>query len=204
MNEYVNSMKSALETYQTKRQNAKDALFEIERLYGSEGARKEQERQAPQLKTARTAAENAIREAYTKGLAKAKEWGKLDGGRLTDDVKLLDAELVDADAFEAMKEAYKENSTMLTALKKYGERQNMIAAQERAKAGELPGADLFNTRDIVTGADRIKEWENLNKTAMDMLDALDGTGAYSDSWNKSLGAALAEETISRFGEGSVV
>lgn len=204
MSKYIDDMKSALVTYKTAKQNAENRLKEIRELYGDEAGQREQERQEKQLKSARATAEAAIREAYSEGIYLAEQWAKLDGTRLTDDVKLLDAGLVDVDAFEALKERHRDNATMLLALKKYGERMNAAAAQEaREKSDVMAGmATPYNVRDIVTGAEKVENWNRAKKQAMGVLDMIDGKGAYSDPWAQSLGNALGDQSIEHFGEGA--
>ena len=202
MSKYIDDMKSALVTYKTAKQNAEKRLQEIRELYGDEAGQHESERQAKQLTAERERAEAAIREAYSEGVYLAEQWGKLDGARLTDDVKLLDAGLVDVDAFETLKERHRDNATMLLALKKYGERMNAAATQERAKTGDLPLAAPYNVRDITTGADKVENWNRAKKQALDVLDMIDGKGAYSDPWNKAVGAAFSDEALAHFGEGA--
>lgn len=203
MSKYIDDMKSALVTYKTAKQNAEKRLQEIRELYGDEAGQYESERQAKQLTAARERAEAAIREAYSEGVYLAEQWGKLDGARLTDDVKLLDAGLVDVDAFEALKERHRDNGTMMLALKKYGERMNAAAAQEaREKGDAFSGMTApYNVRDIVTGADKVENWKRAKTQALGVLDMIDGKGAYSDPWTKALGNALGDESIEHFGEG---
>ena len=197
-------MKKALTGYKTAKQDVEKRLQEIELLYGKEAAQHESERQAKQLAGARERAEASIRSAYGEGVRLAEQWGKLDGGRLTDDVKLLDAGLVDADHFEELKARYQSNATMLAALRKYGERMNAAAVAERqAKGDSLAQMEVpYNVRDIVTGADKVNNWKQAQKQALDVLDMIDGKGAYSDPWTRSVGNALGDEVIAHFGEGA--
>ena len=201
MSKYIDDMKSALVTYKTAKQNAEKRLQEIRELYGDEAGERESERQEKQLTSARQRAEAAIREAYSEGVYLAEQWGKLDGARLTDDVKLLDAGLVDADAFETLKNRHRDNGTMMLALKKYGERMNAAAVQEAREKGDFSAMTApYNVRDIVTGADKVENWKRAKTQALDVLDMIDGKGAYSDPWTKALGNALGGESIEHFGE----
>jgi len=201
MSKYIDDMKSALVTYKTAKQNAEKRLQEIRELYGDEAGERESERQEKQLTSARERAEAAIREAYSEGVYLAEQWGKLDGTRLTDDVKLLDAGLVDVDAFETLKNRHRDNGTMMLALKKYGERMNAAAAQEAREKGDfLAMTAPYNVRDIVTGADKVENWKRAKTQALGVLDMIDGKGAYSDPWTKTLGNALGDESIEHFGE----
>lgn len=202
MSRYAEDMKRALVTYRDTKQKAAQRLQEIKDLYGDEAAQREQERQGKQLKSARATAEAAIREAYSEGHYLAEQWAKPDGSRLTDDMKLFDAGLVTPEVFEQLKSRYRDNATMLSALKAQGEKLNAAAAQEDRVKGGMGFAVPYNVRDIATGADKVKGWDTLKKQAMDALDMVDGTGAYSDSWTQALGKHLCAETIDHFGESS--
>ena len=202
MSRYIDDMKRALVTYRDAKQKANQRLQEIKDYYGDEAAQREQERQEKQLKSARATAEAAIREAYSEGHYLAEQWAKPDGSRLTDDMKLFDAGLVTPEVFEQLKGRYSDNSTMLSALKAQGEKLNAAAAQSDRESGGLGMAAPYNTRDIMTGADKLKGWESMKKQALDTLDMIDGKGAYSDPWTQAVGRALGAETIDHFGEGS--
>ena len=205
MSRYIDDMKRALVTYRDAKQKANQRLQEIKDYYGDEAAQREQERQEKQLKSARATAEAAIREAYSEGHYLAEQWAKPDGSRLTDDMKLFDAGLVTPEVFEQLKGRYSDNSTMLSALKAQGEKLNAAAAKEAEEKGDRMaafGGQPYNTRDIVTGADKLKGWDSMKKKALDTLDMIDGKGAYSDPWTQALGKHLGAETIEHFGEGS--
>lgn len=202
MGRYIDDMKRALVTYRDAKQKADQRLQEVKEYYGDEAAQREQERQEKQLKSARATAEAAIREAYSEGHYLAEQWAKPDGSRLTDDMKLFDAGLVTPEVFEQLKGRYSDNSTMLSALKAQGEKLNAAAAQADRESGGLGMAMPYNTRDIQTGADKLKGWDSMKKKALDTLDMIDGKGAYSDPWTQALGKHLGAETIEHFGEGS--
>ena len=202
MSRYAEDMKRALVTYRDTKQKAAQRLQEIKDLYGDEAAQREQERQEKQLKAARATAEAAIREAYSEGHYLAEQWAKPDGSRLTDDMKLFEAGLVTPEVFEQLKGRYRDNATMLSALKAQGEKMNAAAAQTERDKGGFGMAEPYNVRDIATGADKVKGWDTLKKQAMDALDMVDGTGAYSDPWTQTLGKHLGAETIDHFGESS--
>ena len=202
MSKYSDDMKQALVTYKATKQKAEARYNEIKELYGEEAVQREQERQEKQLKNARAAAEAAIREAYSEGHYLAEQWGKPNGSQLTDDLKLFDAGMVTPEVFETLKARYRDNATMSAALKAKGEKLNAAAAKEASDNGD-PWVGMrmpYNTRDIETAEDKMKYWDGLKKQAMDMLDAIDGTGAYSDPWTQAVGRALGAEVIDKFGE----
>lgn len=202
MSKYSDDMKQALVTYRDTKQKAEARYNEIKDLYGDEAAQREQERQEKQLKTARAAAEAAIREAYSEGHYLAEQWGKPDGSQLTDDLKLFDAGMVTPEVFETLKARYRDNATMSAALKAKGQQLNAAAAQEGKDKGDfLSGMqEPYNVRDIMTAQDKLKYWDGLKAKAMDTLDMIDGSGQYRDPWNKALGDALGTEVIDKFGE----
>ena len=120
--------------------------------------------------------------------------------RLTDDLKLFDAGIVTPEVFDQLKARYKDNATMLSALKAQGEKLNAAAAQAAKDRGEIPLASTYETRDIVTLDDKLKNWKTLKAQALDALDMIDGTGNYADPWTKTLGNVMGEEQINHFGE----
>lgn len=203
MNKNAEAIKNALKAYKTKRDTADERIKNIRETYGEEAAQREAERQNKALKQARAEVESTIRAAHGEGRRAAESWGKLDGSKLTDDIKLLDAGLVDAAAFRDLKERYKDNSSMLTALKKYADKQNAAAMKEAHEKGGLPLAEPFETRDIPTAEGKAKGWDRARDSALDMLDAMDGTGKYGNphDWGASFVKAAMPETLEHFGEG---
>ena len=122
---------------------------------------------------------------------------------MTDDAKLLDAGLVDPAEFDRLKSKYSVNSTMLAALKKYGDKQNDLArkAAENGKPGEIVMTDNpFNVKDIPTPAERVQNWDKLNAKALDTLDAIDGVGKYRDPWTQAFGRGVYDQTVDTFGD----
>lgn len=202
MSKYIDDMKNALYSYRTTKLEAEKKVKETRDLYGDEAGDRERERQEKQLSVARERAEGAIREAYSEGVYMAEQWGKLDGSQLTDDMKLLDAGMVDVDAFDKLKERHSDNATMLLALKKYGERMNDMAAHLDREKGGMGMSAPYDISDIVTGEERVKNWKNARESALGMLDMIDGKGAYSDPWSRALGNTMGEQTIEHFGEGA--
>ena len=202
MNQNAERIKTALKGYKEKREAADARIKQIRELYGEEAAQHEAERQNKTLKQVRATAEETIRAAHGEGRRAAESWGKLDGSKLTDDIKLLDAGLVDVAAFKDLKERYKDNSSMCAALKKYADKQNAAAAKEARENGGLPLAEPFETRDIPTAEGKAKGWDRARDSALDMLDAMDGTGKYSNpnDWGASFIKAAMPETLEHFGE----
>ena len=208
MSKYVDDMRNALRGYQGRVQAARARVDEIREAYGREAADRQREREAERLKGERATAEAAIREAYSEGIYQVNQWGQLDGGRLTDDAKLLDAGLVTPAQFDAMKAKYAGNFTMLAALKKYGDRQNANAIQAARDMGDHAGAwgaIQYNVRDIPTKEGRLETWEGLRQGALKMLDMIDSSGAYgTDPYMAAFGKAMGGAAVENFGQGADV
>ena len=198
--EHKMAIRNALKEYSKAKELSKKRVDMIREQYGDEAAAREQEVQDKRLADARDTASTIIEANHRNAVKHTEEWGRLDGSQLTDDLKLLDARLVDPGEFERMKNKYSVNNTMLAALKKYGDRENDLARKAAADNGELPLAERFNTKDILTASERIANWDKLKTKAMDTLDAIDGTGKYGDAWSQSFGKALYAETMDTFGD----
>lgn len=203
MSRYTDNMKQALVLYRDAKDKAAKRLQEVKEYFGDEAMQYEQERQAQQIKNARATAEAAIQEAWSEGRYLAEQWAKPNGSQLTDDMKLFDVGLVTPEVFDQLKARYRDNSTMLAALKMQGEKLNAAAQKEAHERTGNPFmmAEPYNVRDIVTGADKLNQWDSMKKQALDVLDALDGTGQYSGEWGHTVGAAYYAEIIEHFGEG---
>ena len=200
MSKYADDMKQAIMTYRNRYKNAEANIKLVMENYGEEAGQRELERQEKNLKAEREKAAAAIREAYSEGVYLAERWGQPDGSRLTDDLKLFDAGIVTPEVFDQLKARYKDNATMLSALKAQGEKLNAAAAQAAKDRGEMSLASPYDTRDIVTLDDKLKNWKTLKAQALDALDMIDGTGNYADPWTKTLGNVMGEEQINHFGE----
>lgn len=198
--EHKIAIRNALKEYSKAKESSKKRVDMIREQYGDEAAAREQEVQDKRLADARDTASTIIEANHRNAVKHTEEWGRLDGSQLTDDLKLLDARLVDPGEFERMKNKYSVNNTMLAALKKYGDRENDLARKAAADNGELPLAERFNTKDILTASERIANWDKLKTKAMDTLDAIDGTGKYSDAWSQAFGKGLYAETMDTFGD----
>ena len=194
------AIRNALKEYSTTKDAATKRVETIREQYGDEAAARERETQNKRLASARENAESVIRANYRAAVEHTEKWGRLDGSQLTDDVKLLDAGLVDPEEFDRMKAKYSVNNTMLAALKKYGDKQNDLARKAAADSGKIPLGDVYNVKDIPTTAERVQNWDKLNNKALDTLDAIDGKGRYSDPWAQAFGKGIYTETVDTFGD----
>ena len=180
MNQYVQRMKTAISGYHGK---AKDAAAEIERaysLYQKEPAEREAQRIREKLAKERKAAENEINAACNAALEGVKAWGRLDGSRLTDDVKLFDVGLT-PEQFNGLVEKYQDNYTMLNALQRYADKANAEAAKD---AHGIPET-RFTTSMIPTPEAMTTRWEKIHNGALSMLESLESGDAFTKSFAES-------------------
>ena len=194
MNKHALRMNEALTTYRKAKENAAARVEEYTRKGGPGLGLEEKEYQAGRLQIARDAAAAEIKAAYNDGVEAAKYWGRLYGGKLTEDVELLKNDLVNVEQFDELVARYQDNATMLSALKQYGERKNAAMTQE-----ETLMKPVYNVRGIATMEDRLNNWVKVKAQALDMLDAMDGAGKYREY--ESIGRILSEEAIGKIGEG---
>jgi hypothetical protein len=197
MNKHAENIKNAVNDYKKATEAAKQKIDYITATYGPTAGEAERELQLEKLKKAKTAATDTITKAGDAGYREVEAWERMDGSKMnTDDMRLLDAGLIDHGEFDRLKVKYRDNSTMLAALRKYGERQN----NENHREDFIP----FNLRDIPTAEGKRKQWKNAQTQALDMLDAMDGTGKYEKVEDDDLGTAfslgLMEEQMKTFGE----
>lgn len=204
MNKNIETMKNTLTGYKKQREDAEARIKSITETYGKEAGERERERQEKQLAAARANAAQTIRAAGAEGLAAVRAWGQMDGSKLTDDAKLLDAGLVSVEEFNRLKGKYSSNATMLAALRKYADKQNAAAREEAQKGGDaFTGAmtQPYDVKDMPTADSKRANWEKTQAHALDLLDSIDGTGKYADSWTGSFGRAALPEQLEHFGEG---
>lgn len=187
MNQYVQRMKTAIVGYHDK---AKAAASEIERaysLYQREPAEREEQRIREKLAKERKAAQGEIDAACSDALESVKSWGRLDGARLTDDVKLFDIGLT-PEQFNGLVDKYQDNYTMLNALMRYADKENREAARN---AHGIPET-RFSTATIPTPEAKTAQWEKIHNGALSMLDTLEKGDAFSRS--------LAESGVASWGD----
>lgn len=203
MNKHIETMKKQINDYKALYDAAEARVKQITEDYGEEAGKREQERQDKKLQTARAAAQAAISEAYKEGTRTAREWGAMDGSKLTDDVKLLDGNLVSPADFEELKKKHSGNAMMLKALRQYGEKQNAAAVKEAEEKGDKMaafGVKPYKVQDIVTVSDKLETWERAQKAAVNCLDMVDGSGNYSDSWTRAFTKEAGGKQLETFGE----
>lgn len=179
----MSKIKDALKRYQAAAKNAQEKQKQARELYQPDAAERECARITAWLDGERARAQTVIdgeRDAQMRAL---EAWNTMDGGKITDDVKLLDNNLVTVDQFPGMVDRYRDNATMCAALARYAERRN-TEARKQAGFGNVPEA-LYPVGIIPTAASRA---EAISKTAagaysvIGMIDnGFSGFGGSADS-----------------------
>ena len=203
MNQHALNMKTALTNYKQATDNAKQMVKFITDTYGKEAGEAEAKMQAKKLEKARAESVDMITKAGAAGYRGAESWGRMDSSKLTDDIRLLDAGVVDKGEFNRLKEKYSNNSTMLAALLRYGEKHNKESGEVLKNGDFYTGAlvEPFDIKDIPTTEEKMKKWEKAQATALDLLDAMDGSGKYGDreDWGAAFVLAAMPENLEHFG-----
>lgn len=179
----MSKIKDALKRYQAAAKTAQEKQRQARELYQPDAAERECSRIAAWLDGERNQAKAVIDSEQDTRLRDLDAWKRLDGGKITDDVKLLDNNLVTVDQFPALVDKYRDNATMCAALAGYANRRN-ADARKQAAAGTLPGG-LYPVEIIPTAEARA---DAISKTAagaygvINMIDnGFTGFGGGADS-----------------------
>lgn len=132
----MSNIKAVLRNYQKAAKTAQEKAKQARELYQPDAAERECTRIAAWLDGERAKAQAAIDEDRKGRMQALDDWKRLDGSKLTDDVKLLDNNLVTVEQFSGMVEKYRENATMCAALARYAERRNADAMKQKGTVPE--------------------------------------------------------------------
>lgn len=187
MNPYVQRMKTAIAGYGSKAKAAEAEIARAYSLYQEEPARNEEQRIRERLAKERRAAETEIDAACNAALASVKEWGTLDGSRITDDAKLLDVG-VTPQQFDALVDKYQDNYTMLNALHRYADKANADAQRD---AHGWPKT-YFETGRIPTPESKTAEWEKVYNGAYSALAAMSSNDKMTRALCENIGATWGD------------
>ena len=200
MNTYIQRTKAIIENYLDKANKTAAKIAEGRNIYQPEAMEREEARLRGELAKARKEAEAKIKGIYEEAAAPARNWGKLDGAKLTADAELLKGEGVTPEQFNELVERYHDNYTMLDRLRKYGEAQNNAAAQKAHEKGDhsfkLGGP--YKVSDIPGPDHKVKEYDNMMKAANHFLNCADGTGFNSD-FEKAFAQQAANKDFEAWG-----
>lgn len=199
MNNYISRCKDVIWDYLSKAQHTENKIAEGHRIYQPDSMEQEEKRLRGELAKARKAAEEKIESIYHEASAGAREWGQLDGAKLTADAELLKGQGVTPEQFDALVTKYQDNYTMLDQLRKYGEARN---AETIKKAHEAGNHDFYlgeyNVRGIPTPDAKMQEWDTMRQRAEYFLDVADGRGMDQFTWTMAKGTA--DKAIEEWGK----
>ncbi len=178
---HIDQMAAAVKKYFAEAQIAQQKMKKNSEIYQAEFAVPENEKIKQHLQEARWAAEDAIKAAQEAGRAEAESWGKLDGSKLPDDVKLLQFDIT-PEQFSDLVARHKNNGTMAALLKQYGEKMNKRLLEETSgKNGTMPEKQ-YNTWEIPTVEEKRAVYDKFASGAMARLSNIDNGGGV-DSFN---------------------
>lgn len=205
MNSYIERSKSVILDYLSKAQRTDAKIAEGRRIYQPDSMEQEEKRLRGELMKARKETEAKLDSIYQEASEKAREWGTLDGSKLSDDVRLLQGQGVTPEQFNQLVTKYQDNYTMLDQLKKYGEAKNKEAEKEAREAGnrEIVVPDLYDVRGIPDPDSKLREWDDMRARATYFLNVADGTGFKSD-FEKVFATNTAQKTFDAWGEDAPV
>lgn len=172
---HVDRMAVAVKKYFAEAEIAQQKMKRNSEIYTAEFAEPENEKVKQQLRIARQAAENAIAEAREAGRAEALRWGELDGSKLTDDAKLLQFD-ISPEQFADLVARHKNNGTMASLLKQYGDRMN-DKQKEKNDFGKMP-EKFYSTAGIPTVEQKQDAYDRFAMGAKTMLAQIDSPGTF--------------------------
>ncbi len=199
MNSYISRCKNTVLDYLSKAQQTEAKISEGRSIYQPEAMEREEKRLRAELEKARKAAEDKLDAIYHEASAGAREWGQLDGAKLTADAQLLQGQGVTPDQFSQLVSKYQDNYTMLDQLRKYGEKQNAAAIKEAREAGNhdiMLGP--YEVQSIPGPDAKLKEWEDMRSRAGRFLDIADGRGM--DDFALSFARSTADRAFEAWGQ----
>lgn len=201
MNTYIQRTKDAILDYLGKAQKTEAKIAEGRNIYLPDSMEREEKRLRGELMKARRETEAKIESIYREASAGARDWGKLDGSKLTADASLLQGQGVTPEQFTELVERYSDNYTMLDALKKYGEARNKEAVKEAREAGntDIILSGPYDLQNIPGPDAKMQEWDDMRKRATYFLNVADGTGFNSD-FERGFVQRTADKAFDAWGE----
>jgi hypothetical protein len=201
MNSYLQRTKDTILDYLGKAQRTEAKINEGRNIYLPDSMEQEEKRLRGELMKARKETEAKLDSIYREASAGAREWGTLDGAKLTADASLLQGQGVTPEQFDQLVTKYQDNYTMLDQLKKYGEKQNAEAVKKAHEAGnhDIMLAGPYKVHEIPGPDARMQEWDDMRKRATYFLNVADGTGFNSD-FERGFATSTAQKQFDAWGE----
>ena len=194
MNAYIQRMKDTITNYLGEAQTTEKKIKNGYSVYQKEPAEREEKRLREELKKKRQTAEAQILSIYEEAAKPARDWGKLDGNKITADAKLLEGAGVTPEQFSELLDRYADNYTMLDRLRAYGIARN----EETRQKNKDPFLSPYNVSGIPAPDSRVKVWDRAKKEAINFLNIADGTG-FNDPFTASLARETADKAFEAFG-----
>ena len=198
MNTYIKQTKDIILDYLGKAQRTEAKIQQGRGIYVPDAMEKEEARLRGELLKERKEAETRINSIYQEASKKAREWGILDGSKLTADAELLKGEGVTPEQFNMLVDRYQDNYTMLEQLRKYGEARNAETRKRNAEAGNPFEFGGYSVSRIPRPEDKRKEWDAMLQQAEYFLNVADGTGFKSD-FERSFAKGAADKQFEAWG-----
>jgi len=203
MNQIIQKMKTALETYLKA---AKDTISTIERMKKEilpEIVAERSEKLYQELNGIRYKAKEQIRAAGAEGRESADKWGTLNGADLTDDAKILQTGLLLTQKdFDDLCIRYKNNGSMSRLLAQYADKQirTVLPSDPERITETLADQAALNhvlkTDKLMTIEKKKDQWNRLESSAQTILAAIDGSGI-----GKGIDDYAVIFSVENFGEG---
>lgn len=200
MNIYLKQTKETILDYLGKAQQTAAKIQEGYSIYQKEAMEREEKRLLDELAKERKATEAKLDGIYQEASTSAREWGKLDGAKLTADTQLLQGQGVTPEQFTELVERYSDNYTMLDALRKYGESRNKEAVKEAREAGNNDAfvSVPYDVHNIPGPDAKMQEWDDMRKRANYFLNVADGTG-FNSAFEKGFATSTAQKEFDAWG-----
>ncbi len=196
-NKRLSAMKDIIKRYQATTNTMKERMQLNEKTMKPEYAKEENWKIMESMKSKQEEAKAAIMEEMNAGYREAEAWGKLDGGKITSDAKLLDAGIVTPEQFKELVTRYQDNGTMTQLLADFAERKNKesggFAALWGVSGSNKPYAH-YDTSGLQSVASKQADLKKYAAGAAGIIDQL------SDCSKEAPGAEWMNLAINQFGE----
>lgn len=199
MDQYIAKMKPEILEYLKAAKATAAKIEEGRKLYQPDAMEREEKRLRDELADMRATTEKKLDAIRDQAYEAAKEWGRLDGSKLTPDIELLKGDGVSPQQFNELVHKYHDNATMLDRLKRYGERMNAEAVRKARADGDadiMTGTE-YNVYNIETGETRQAAADSMRKRAGYFLDVADG--ANMDNFALSFARSTADALFESWG-----
>lgn len=200
MNKHLETMKNLMRNYDSSVTKAHAKIAENNKLFQPEEAERQNNAILERLKADKEAVKAQILEAREKGAGEFEAWGKLDGGQITPDAKLLEHGTITPDQFKALADRYQGNATMVDLLLKYANEHGSNGGGGFTAAWNFSGKEKqdkphYDTSGLHTSADKIATLDRCTNEALGFIESFGDTSRLStEGWRAA--------RIDRFGEGA--